>query len=57
MLFGIVGLDVREVAHDVQMQVSRYVISERKLLNSYNPGIVSYLFGPVLQVGKELECG
>ena len=31
-----VGLDVREVAHDVQMQVSRYVSTELKLLNSYD---------------------
>ena len=31
-----IGLDIREVAHDCQTQLSRYVTSELKLLNSYN---------------------
>ena len=31
-----IGLDIREVAHDVQSQVSHYITSELKLLNSYD---------------------
>ena len=31
-----IGLDICEVAHDVQLQVSRYITSELKLLNSYD---------------------
>ena len=31
-----IGLDIREVAHDCQTQVSRYVTSELKPLNSYD---------------------
>jgi len=31
-----VSLDVCEMAHDVQMQVFRYVTREMKLLNSYD---------------------
>ena len=34
--FLFIGLDIREVAHDCQMQVSRYVTSDLKLLNSYD---------------------
>ena len=31
-----IGLDIREVPHDVHSQISRYVTSELKLLNSYD---------------------
>jgi len=34
--FVCIGLDVREVAHDVQMQECLYVSSECKLWNSYD---------------------
>ena len=39
------GLDVREVAHDMHTQVSKYVTSDLGLANSYDPwhGMSIYL--------------
>ena len=35
-LCSYIGLDVREIAHDVQSQVSHYVTSELKLQNTFD---------------------
>ena len=31
-----VGLDIREIAHDYQLQVKKYIVEDLKLLNSYD---------------------
>ena len=36
IFYNLTGLNIVEVAHDIQQQVARYVTSDLKLLNSYD---------------------